>query len=274
MEVNRLAASGDESRGSGSGNAAPSASAAGIIPCGNARCSARQEVCCGFSSDNGCARKVPPEPGGDPAQRYQAQIARCEQSVQSEYSFDSLRLCDDSSDCPARHVCCHQLLWGGASLEECLPFEADGSNPCDYGESCVEGEPCVTIGTTCILGKCMVSRATVNCAGVECQRDSKLCCGPPGEEPKCVERSKCSAAGKSSLTLHECSGPSSCPPGDHCQRSVGGSACARSVDIANAVVLCEGNGDCPKDLCHFAPHPGAPSCKTDPEGGPSHCDCP
>ncbi len=209
---------------------------------------------------------------GSVEQRLAAQIESCKRAVRSEYSFDFLGTCDDSTDCPSGQACCSQWLWSGASLLECIAVSPSGESVCDYGERCV-ADSCVTRGTRCGDGECRRTDARVKCAGVVCGKDAPVCCQRGFEGKPACERD-CKAAGEDSRAFEfVCSGPDGCPAGTTCQAGMFGSYCARLVDTANAVTLCESDADCPKDGCARMGKSAPPVCKEGHSPGFAHCSC-
>ena len=155
---------------------------------------------------------------------------------------------------------------------ECLPAAATGESVCDYGERCV-ADSCVTRGTDCRESECRLAGAKVKCAGVVCGADAPICCQHGYEGPPKCERD-CKAPDEDSRAFEfECSGPASCPAGTTCQSGMFGSYCARSVDYANAVVLCESDADCPEDGCAWLGKKDRPVCKDGQRPGFTHCAC-
>ena len=243
-----------------------------IIACGKQACNATSEICCGFSDVFGCAPRMPVVESNLIEDRLASNLDSCKKSVKSEYSFDTLIFCDDSTDCAEGQVCCSQWLWSGASLLACIPASATGESVCDYGERCA-ADSCMTRDTKCRDGECRLASAKVKCAGVVCADDAPVCCLRDMEGlPKC-ERA-CKAADEDSRAVeYECSGPAGCPPGTTCQAGLFGSYCAKEIDSANAVILCESQSDCPKDACESMGGKGPTVCAESHSKGFTNCGC-
>lgn len=242
------------------------------IACGSHTCNASTEVCCSFSDDYGCAPRVWTVPGDSAEDRLAPLIDSCKRAVHSEYSFDFVGMCDDSTDCPAGQVCCSQWLWSGAGTFECKNASPDGASACDFHEPCVDGS-CATRGTTCVNGECRKAGAKVRCAGVVCGDDAPICCLRDfNGTPKC-ERDCRAADPESRAVDYECSSSAGCPAGATCQAGMFGSFCASLVDTANAVTLCESDSDCPPDGCAWLGKKTPPVCREGHSLGFTHCDC-
>lgn len=242
------------------------------IRCGDAVCDAATHVCCGFSSDYGCAKRVPIGTGKVDQEKAAPLIESCEQSVESQYSFDTLILCDDSTDCADGQVCCSQWLWSGAALLACVPSSASGELVCDFNERC-EGETCRTADTHCVKGECRRKDVHVSCAGKRCGGSAPTCChhvldAAPTCESKCEPRNE-----DDRVAEFECSDSSHCPPGATCQSGMFGSYCATLIDGANALVLCASDGDCRRDGCAWLGIQKPPKCVEGPKPGFRVCSC-
>lgn len=242
------------------------------IACGTRTCDATTEVCCSFGDDWGCAPRVSMPPAATPSQHAEPVVESCKRAVKSEYSFDFLATCDDSTDCPAGQVCCSQWLWSGAGMFECIPGPATGDSVCDYAERCA-GDSCATRGTACVGGECRLANPRIKCGGVVCGKEAPVCCMRAFEGPATCERD-CKPANEESQAFEfECSSSAGCPPGASCQAGMFGSFCAQMVDTANAVTLCESDADCPKDGCEWIGKKTPPVCKEGHSPGFTHCAC-
>jgi|GEM_PF-2334291 len=251
---------------------APANPSTNRIQCGNEVCDTGTQVCCGFSGEHGCAKRVAFSSGEIDTQAVRPLIRSCEDTVKSRYSFDSLWLCDDSTDCPDAFVCCHQTLWGGAHMLACLPASDTGELVCDYHERCA-GQTCRTRDTHCVKEECRRKNVRVMCAGKPCDDSAPYCCHrdfetPPRCEPKCE-----SASDEERGFEFVCSDSSHCPPGATCQAAMLGSYCATDIDVANAVVLCASDDDCPRDGCAFFGKQTPPRCVEGPRPGFGACSC-
>lgn len=242
------------------------------IQCGNEVCDATSQMCCGFSGERGCAERVKVGPGTIDPQVVEPLIASCQNNVKSRYSFDSLWLCDDSTDCPDGFVCCSQWLWSGADMLACIPASERGDLVCDYHERCA-GETCRTRDTHCVKNECRRKDVRVVCAGKPCDKNAPVCCQRGLESPPTCEPA-CEATGEEDRAFEfVCSDSSHCPPGATCQAGMFGSYCATQVDTANALVLCASDNDCPKDGCAWMGKQTPPKCVEGPSPGFLACSC-
>lgn len=242
------------------------------IQCGDEICDATKQVCCGFSGERGCAERVQVGPGKIDPQLVQPLVASCQNSVDSQYSFDSLWLCDDSTDCPEGFVCCSQWLWGGADMLACLPASESGEQVCDYHERCA-GETCRTRDTRCVKNECRREGVQVLCAGTPCTASAPVCCQRGFEAPPSCEAS-CEPANEDERVFEfVCSDSSHCPSGATCQAGMFGSYCATQIDVANALVLCSSDEDCPRDGCAWMGVQKPPTCVEGPRPGFKVCSC-
>jgi hypothetical protein len=240
------------------------------IECGKEVCDASRQICCGFSADYGCAPRKPEGPGEGP-ERMQPLINSCQENVQSQYSFDAVFLCDDSTDCPTGQVCCSQWLWSGAGMFACVPASDTGNLVCDFHERCA-GDTCRTRDTHCVKKECRRIGVQVTCNGVTCDKDT-ICCQRSLEKPPSCERT-CEPANQDDRVFEfECSKTDHCPPGAFCQAGMLGSYCSKSIDTANAVVLCESDADCAPDGCAWMGKTTPPTCKMGQRERFKSCDC-
>ena len=242
------------------------------IQCGKEVCDASSHVCCGFSTDYGCAPRKSAVSGPNAEDRFLPSINSCKENVASEYSFDELYLCDDSTDCPEGQVCCSQWLWSGAGLLACLPASEAGDQVCDYHERCA-GDTCRTRDTHCVKNECHRVDALVTCSGVACSGDRPVCCQRGFQTPPTCERDCEPASEEDRVFEFECSRSEHCPPGAWCQSGMFGSYCAKSIDFANAVMLCESDGDCMPDGCEWLGKKAPPTCKLGQREGFKSCSC-
>ncbi|MCA9644551.1 MAG: hypothetical protein H6718_28775 [Polyangiaceae bacterium] len=256
-------------------SAPPRAPAPPGIQCGKQRCDAATQICCGFSDQYTCAARPSPSP---PAPEY-AEYAylpstdSCMEVQVQDLSLTEIRLCDDSTDCGAAEVCCSMWIASGSTLLTCIPAAASGELACDFNEACV-GASCRTVNTECAGDRCRAKGRQVDCAGTPCGGSTPVCCqrkldGTPTCEASCEQTSE-----EDRAFDFECSSSRGCPAGATCQAGLFGSYCAKAVDSANAVVLCESDSDCPRALCEAWGSPNAPTCSR--EGRSSNmgwCHC-
>ena len=242
------------------------------IQCGDEVCDATTQICCGFSGERGCAKRLPIGPGKIDLPVVQPLIEGCNDTVDSQYSFDSLWLCDDSTDCPNGSVCCSQWLWSGADMLACIPASDTGELVCDYSERC-DGNTCRTRDTHCVKRACQRQNVRVSCAGKLCDERAPICCQRGFEAPPSCAAS-CEPANEDERVFEfECSDSSHCPPGATCQAGMFGSYCAKQIDAANALVLCASDDDCPRDGCAWMGKQTPPKCVEGPRPGFKVCSC-
>lgn len=244
----------------------------GLIECGKESCDATRQACCVFGDTYGCAPLKPMGSGPNAEDRFGAMINSCKENVQSEYSFDSLLLCDDSTDCPTGQVCCSQWLWSGAGLLACLPASAAGDQVCDYHERCSE-DTCRTRDTHCVKNECRRVDALATCNGVACTAEKPVCCQRGFQTAPTCERDCEPASEEDRVFEFECSRSGHCPAGAWCMSGMFGSYCAKSVDYGNAVMLCESDGDCAPDGCEWLGKKIPPTCKEGQRDGFKSCAC-
>jgi len=239
------------------------------IACGKESCDATRQACCAFSGTYGCA---PLKPVALTAEGLAPMINSCMENVQSEYSFDTLMLCGDSTDCPTGEVCCSQWLWSGASLLACLPASETGDLVCDYHERC-SGDTCRTRDTHCVKNECRRVDVLVTCNGVACTADRPVCCQRSITAAPTCERDCEPASEEDRVFEFECSRSAHCPAGASCMSGMFGSYCAKSLDFANAVMLCESDADCMPDGCEWLGKKTPPKCKGEQREGFKSCSC-
>ncbi len=254
----------------------PSAEAPSIA-CGASRCKAGTEVCCSRGPDQGCVARVAPGQGDSPSEQKAPQLAACEAGVSSQYSFDAVAYCDDSGDCAKGEFCCGQWLYSGAGLAECVAGTGAKKSPCDFGEVCREGMPCLTEGSSCYRGACQLEGARVACGDAVCGGATPICCAAfAGEAPRCVGREACRPDPEAAAVniQFECSGPSTCAKGMYCLAGVVGSSCSNTLELGTAALVCESPADCPPEICEMYGKAGGRSrCTLDPERWLKICDC-
>ncbi len=236
----------------------------GTIACGDGLCDAKQEICCRSGEDGACAMRVPL----DESDSLAPLLEKCSEKELGS-SLDNLALCDDSSDCEANEVCCAAWMSSGASRQMCFHASVDGSNVCDYGELCVEGQPCKTHGTTCVRGKCRLTNAQIVCGGQPCPSEKPMCCAVDSEQ--CATLDACrKRAGRNFMGEVACSGPSTCPRGSFCTQAYASTACQGLVDAANTRIRCDRDSDCPSAVCSGQVRPRCAKAGNEPK----FCTCP
>ncbi|MCA9627781.1 MAG: hypothetical protein KC766_08950, partial [Myxococcales bacterium] len=247
------------------------------IGCGSRRCEAGSQICCGFGGEYTCApmaELVEPPPGMPGEMRYERIGESCQDARVGDYSLDAIKLCDDSNDCRDGEVCCSVWHGSGNTLLACVPEAPSGKLACDFTERCA-GATCRTANTECVGGTCRLKGRRVSCAGKTCGGATPVCCArDPSAPPRC--EASCQATADTERAYEfECSSSRGCPSGATCQSGLFGSFCSRTVDTGNAVVLCEGDDDCPGDLCESLGVKATPTCSPDGREanmGWCHCD--
>lgn len=232
----------------------------GSIQCGNTSCNAATHTCCTWGLNSGqCIDRLDMPEGSFDLEFQTPLYESCEQRSGATTALTGIFLCDDSADCAKGQVCCEQSLGGGVALNVCLSNSQTGQAVCDYHERCT-GETCRTTGTHCVKNECRLANVSLKCAGKRCTSSAPFCCQrkqgvPPTCESNCEEVDTNDHAWE-----FECATSRDCPPGALCQGKLFGSYCGTLLDVANAMILCESNADCPRDACVGVRDDTPPNC--------------
>ncbi len=208
--------------------------------CGDVRCRSGIETCCANGREGRCLPSVDDGPVGEIGY-LKTQWEQCDELRFSlNASFDRMARCDESLDCEPKHVCCEQWLFSGSSgLADCLPMPRDGSTPCDFGETCIEGSSCRTPGTECVSGMCRKKLAERACGPDTCKGATPVCCSDP---LGCVAEGGCSRDDRL-----RCTSDADCVKGEKCVASgVGATTCLKSpIHPDYTPYVCKRDRDCP-----------------------------
>ena len=241
--------------------ASPSGSAAVATPpldprlsfsCGSSRCRAGQESCCTLGDSAVCAVNAPADPP-EWGQLLGTQIEQCK-ALPALGDVDGIARCRSSEHCAQQELCCDEFLFSGASAFVCKAAEG-AELSCAYGEVCSEDLPCRGPGKVCAKGRCRKS-ASVTCGPAPCDLTTHTCHVLDAAKAKleCVADSEIEAWRTQGRPISsvDCVRHADCQPGELCRTALGRAFCQRADDGMSAV-MCDQAGDCPKDLCQFAP---------------------
>lgn len=196
-------------RNSGSAAAAQSSSPAAIetdreprpdpatVHCGDKRCAVGKETCCNTTMQSKC---VPGAAAGPEVRDLdKVYLLQCKDTP-APPRMTVFGRCDESQDCGAKEICCHQYTFAReSSAYRCQPLGAAAAGPCPGEEACiVGGPPCRTPGAECIRdpdrgsARCMKRPANPDhvCDTAADCLPGQRCIHPAGGKPECVIRTE------------------------------------------------------------------------------------
>lgn len=108
----------------------------------------------------------------------------------------------------------------------------------DAFETCADGSPCRTVGTTCVAGQCRKKGVSLKCGETRCEGETPVCCydGSPGYD-------RCAAQRCGHGQRLACRKLSDCPTGQMCCAGTEGTSCGVACADMDTV-LCNVNADC------------------------------
>lgn len=230
--------------------------------CGEGKCKAGSETCCGASNRGVCVPSSAYDAPQGKVGYLKTQWEVCDKAAfeKTGYSMSHIDRCDESADCGKGEACCEQFLFSGGTLSECTKLPAGGATPCDFGERCIESATCRLPGSECIQGYCRKPVPNLACGDTTCSGTTPVCCGDPAG---C--RSSCE-----SYKRVRCSKNADCLKGQRCAVASGGSDCITLIqDRESQQVVCKLDGD-----CNFQCGGGRrPRCKTSDIPWIKSCQC-
>jgi len=211
----------------------------GRILCGKTTCETGKEICClrepPDADKSACVALRPNEP---------FDLSALDQLCDDRAAL--LVSCGESKSCGAGRACC-EIMWGSGQNQPIVCAEPRPAEPyaCEYGEPCVSGVPCATVGAVCLYGWCTIPRKKaqqpIKCGTVTCGRVHDVCCNrSESDRLECTTDKDCEQPDRE----YSCTSQNDCDPGEFCGIMPAGGNCMHSND-GGTEIPCDAASDCP-----------------------------